>query len=128
MKITNYLLFLAIYGTLTGSFMLFDGAGSLKNYGVNPDQYHIAAIEYLGIANIAAALLIFFIRNEVSQKVIKTILLISAAQMILSSFKGFYDVKILEVPGNTFFWVDAAVRFVVGMVSLGLAFNVSKKD
>lgn len=127
MKTSNFLLFLAIYGGITGALMLFDGKGSLESYGVTPDQYHIATIQYLGISNLALAILIFFIRKEISQKVMKTILMLSAIEMIGSSLKGFYDVEILLIPGNTFFWADAIFRALVGCISLFVAFKISTK-
>lgn len=127
MKTSYYLLFLAIYGGLTGVMMLLNGKSSLETYGVTPDQYHIVIMEYLGISNLAMAAVVYFIRNEVSVKVLRTILIISAIEMIGSSLKGFYDVQISGVESNTFFWVDAIIRALVGCISLFMVFKISPK-
>ncbi len=127
MKTSNYILFLAIYGGITGAMMLLDGKGSLETYGVSADPYHVVIMEYLGISNLAMAALIFFVRNEVSLKVLRIILIISAIEMIGSSLKGFYDVQISGVPGNTFFWVDAIIRFLVGLISIFITLRISKE-
>ena len=127
MKTSNYILFLAIYGGITGAMMLLDGKGSLETYGVSADPYHVVIMEYLGISNLAMAALIFFVRNEVSLKVLRIILIISAIEMLGSSLKGFYDVQISGVPGNTFFWVDAIIRFLVGLISIFITLRISKE-
>jgi hypothetical protein len=127
MKTSNYLLFLAIYGGITGAMMLLDGKGSLETYGVSADQYHVVIMEYLGISNLTLAALMFFVRNEVSVKVLRIILIISAIEMIGSSLKGFYDVQISGVAGNTFFWADAIIRALVGCVSIFMYFKISNK-
>ena len=127
MKTSNYILFLAIYGGITGAMMLLDGKGSLETYGVSADPYHVVIMEYLGISNLAMAALIFFVRNEVSLKVLRIILIISAIEMLCSSLKGFYDVQISGVPGNTFFWVDAIIRFLVGLISIFITLRISKE-
>ena len=127
MKTSNYILFLAIYGGITGAMMLLDGKGSLETYGVSADPYHVVIMEYLGISNLAMAALIFFVRNEVSLKVLRIILIISAIEMLRSSLKGFYDVQISGVPGNTFFWVDAIIRFLVGLISIFITLRISKE-
>ncbi|MBK9510134.1 MAG: hypothetical protein IPP61_02780 [Cytophagaceae bacterium] len=127
MKTSNYIFFLAIYGGITGAMMLLDGKGSLETYGVSADPYHVVIMEYLGISNLAMAALIFFVRNEVSLKVLRIILIISAIEMIGSSLKGFYDVQISGVPGNTFFWVDAIIRFLVGLISIFITLRISKE-
>jgi hypothetical protein len=127
MKTSNYLLFLAIYGGITGLMMLFNGKGSLESYGVTPiDEYHLAIMGYLCIANLTTAAIAFFLRNE-NSTVIKTILLLSGIEMIVSSLKGFYDVQIAGVPGNTFFWADAIFRLIVGVITLIVYARVSKK-
>lgn len=128
MKPSNYLLFLAIYGGLTGALMLLDGKGSLEIYGVSADQYHVVIMEYLGISNLALAAIMYFIRNEVTTEVFRTILIISAIEMIGSSLKGFYDVQISGVQGNTFFWADAIIRALVGCVSIFMYFRISNKN
>ena len=128
MKTSNYVLFLAIYGGLTGAFMLLDGKGSLETYGVSADQYHVAVMEYLGISNLTLAVLMYFIRNEVSTKVLRTILIISAIEMIGSSLKGFIDIQVRGLQANTFFSIDAIIRAVVGCISLFMAFKISKKN
>lgn len=127
MKTSNFLLFLAIYGILTGCMMLFNGRGSLENYGVNPiDQYHIATIQYLGISNITMGILSFLLRNEQSPKVAQTILLTSAITTIGSFLKGFHDVFLLQIPSNNFFWVDMTFRLLVGFVCVFLYYKNSK--
>lgn len=127
MKTSNTLLFLAIYGIITGAMMLFNGSGSLESYGVKPiDQYHIATIQYLGISNISMGILSFLLRNEQSIKVSQTILLTTAITTIGSFLKGYYDVFLLQVPSNTFFWVDMTFRLLVGLVCVYLYYKNSK--
>ena len=127
MKTSNYLIFLAIYGGITGAMMLLDGKGSLETYGVSPiDGYHLAIMGYLGIANLTTSSTAFFLRNE-NENVIKIVLILAALEMIVSSLKGFYDVKILGLTANTFFWADAIIRLIVGLITLMVYFHISKK-
>ncbi|WP_435357826.1 hypothetical protein [Emticicia sp. SJ17W-69] len=118
MKTSNFLLFLAIYGILTGCMMLFNAGGSLINYGVQPiDHYHISIIQYVGISNITMGFLSFLLRNEQS-KVSQAILLTTSITTVGSFLKGCYDVYIVNLPSNTFFWIDMSFRLLVGLVCL----------
>jgi hypothetical protein len=128
MKTSNYLLFLAIYGGITGILMLFNSSETLKMYGVVPaDQFHVAIFQYLGISNFCLALLTFLFRNDTQFKNIKNLLLVSAIVHISSTLKGCYDIFIQDVPGNNFFWTDAIFRLVVGLMTLLVYFKISKK-
>ncbi|MCP9769211.1 hypothetical protein EGI22_14935 [Lacihabitans sp. LS3-19] len=128
MKTSNYLLFLAIYGGITGILMLFNATGTLKMYGVVPaDQFHVAIFQYLGISNFCLALLTFLFRNETQVKNIKNLLLVTIIVHISSTLKGCYDIFLQDIPGNNFFWTDAIFRLVVGLVTLVVYFNISKK-
>jgi hypothetical protein len=128
MKTSNYLLFLAIYGGITGILMLFNSSETLKMYGVVPaDQFHVAIFQYLGISNFCLALLIFLLRNDTQIKNIKNLLLVSALVNIASTLKGCYDIFIQDVPGNDFFWADAIFRLLVGLVTLFMYFKISNK-
>jgi hypothetical protein len=123
MKTSYFLTFLAIYGLITGGMMLFDGAGALKNYGVQPiDQYHIATIQYLGITNIGLALLTLLLRNS-GDTVIRSIFMVTAFDTIFSFLKGCYDVFLLSVPSNNFFWIDMSFRLLVGLVCVYFLFR-----
>lgn len=128
MKTSNYLLFLAIYGGITGILMLFTSANTLKMYGVPADQYHIAIIQYLGISNFCLALITYLFRNDTQIKNIQNILLVSALVHIASTLKGCYDFFFLNIPvNNSFFWTDAIFRLVVGLVTVYIYFKISKK-
>ena len=128
MKTSNFLTFLAIYGFITGGMMLFSPAGSLQNYGVQPiDQYHIATLQYLGIANIGLALVSFLFRNSSDPFVTRNVLIVTAFVAILSFPKACYDIFLLHVPSNTFFWVDMSFRLSVGIVSLYFALKKEEK-
>ena len=117
MKIANFLLFLAIYGFITGGMMLFNANGSLINYAVQPiDQYHIVILQYLGLANIGMALLTFQLKNEDSPKVIQSVLISTIFLTVTSFLKACYDIFLKDVPSNTFFWVDMTFRLLVGLV------------
>jgi heme/copper-type cytochrome/quinol oxidase subunit 4 len=129
MKTSNYLLFLAIYGGLTGIMMLFNAPESLKMYGVVPaDQYHVAILQYLGISNFCLALLTFLFRNDSQTKNIQNVLLVSATVNIVSTFKGCYDFYIQKIPVSSFFWGDAIFRLCVGLVTLLIFLKISKKS
>ena len=124
MKTSNFLTFLAIYGFITGGMMLFNAAGSLQNYGVQPiDQYHLVILQYLGIANISSALIAFLFRNSGDPFTIRNILLVTALNTFASFLKACYDVFLLDIPSNNFFWVDASFRLLVGFVCLYFAFK-----
>ncbi|WP_435355528.1 hypothetical protein [Emticicia sp. SJ17W-69] len=126
MKTSNFLLFLAIYGILTGCMMLFNSGSSLINYGVKPiDHYHISIIQYVGISNITMGLLSFLLRNEHS-KVTQAILLTTSITTVGSFLKGCYDVYIVNLPSNTFFWIDMSFRFLVGLISLYFVFKTKE--
>lgn len=128
MKTSNYLLFLAIYGGITGILMLFNSSETLKMYGVMPaDQFHVAIFQYLGISNFCLALITFLFRNDTQVKNIKNLLLVSFIVHIASTLKGCYDIFLQDIPGNNFFWADAIFRLVVGLVTLLVYFKISNK-
>jgi hypothetical protein len=124
MKTSNFLTFLAIYGFITGGMMLFNANGSLQNYGVQPiDQYQIVILQYLGISNIGLALITFLSRNSSESTVSHNILIVTALISISSFLKACYDIFLVHVPSNTFFWVDISFRILVGFVCLYFAFR-----
>lgn len=124
MKTSNFLTFLSIYGFIVGGMMLFNAAGSLQKYDVKPiDQYHIVIMQYLGIVNIGLTLIFFLFRNSNDPLVIRNILLPAALLNIASFLKACYDIFLLNVPSNTFFWVDMSFRLLVGFVCLYFAFR-----
>ena len=124
MKTSNFLTFLAIYGFIAGGMMLFNANGSLQNYGVQPiDQYHLAILQYLGIINIGVALITFLSRNSSESIVAHNILIVTAFTCIISFLKACYDIFLLNVPSNTFFWVDMSFRLLVGFACLYFAFR-----
>ena len=128
MKTSNYLLFIAIYGGITGILMLFASADTLKMYGVNTDQYHIAIIQYLGISNFYLALLTYLFRNETQTKNVQNLLLVSALVHISSTLIVCYDFFILSIPiNNSFFWPDAIFRLGVSLLTLFMYFQISSK-
>ncbi len=127
MKTSNYLLFIAIYGGITGILMLFTSADTLKMYGVPTDQYHIAIIQYLGISNFCLALLTYLFRNDTQTKNVQNLLLVSALVHISSTLKGCYDIYIQDLPANSFFWTDAIFRLGVGLLTLFMYFQISAK-
>lgn len=129
MKISNFLLFLAIYGFITGGMMLFNANGSLVNYAVQPiDQYHIVILQYLGLANIGIAFLSYQLRNETSAKVIQAVLGSTALLTIGSFLKACYDIFLMHVPSNTFFWVDMTFRLLVGLATVYFLVNTKKQS
>ena len=128
MKTSNFLTFLAVYGFITGAMMLFNAAGSLQNYGVQPiDQYHLIILQYLGISNISLALVIFLFRNSSDPFAFRNIVMATAFTTISSFLKACYDIFLLHVPSNTFFWVDMSFRLLVGIVALYFAFRREEK-
>ena len=129
MKTSNFLLFLAIYGFITGGMMLFNAAGSLENFGVLLiDQTHIVILQYLGLTDIALSLVVFLQRNEQSTSVIKSLLITYLFITIGSFLKALYDVYLVNVPSNTFFWIDMSFRLLVGLVCVYFFLNVNKKE
>lgn len=128
MKISNFLLFVAIYAIIVGVMQLFNANGSLVNYGQQPiDQYHIVILQYIGIANIAAGLMYYRLRNEQSVNVISTLLIYGIITCVGSFFKACYDIFLKDVPSNTFFWIDMSFRLLVGLVTLLVYFKISNK-
>jgi hypothetical protein len=128
MKTSNFLTFLTIYGFIAGGMMLFNATGSLQNYGVQPiDQYHIVILQYLGIANIGMALVTFLSRNSSESTIAHTILIATAFTTISSFLKACYDIFLLNVPSNTFFWIDMSFRLLVGFACVYFAFRTDKK-
>ncbi len=124
MKTSNFLTFLSIYGFIVGGMMLFNAVGSLQNYGVQPiDQYHLVILQYLGITNIGSALIAFLFRNSSDPYAFRNIVMVTAFTCIASFLKACYDIFLLHVPSNTFFWVDMSFRLLVGFVCLYFAFK-----
>lgn len=129
MKISNFLLFVAIYAIIVGVMQLFNANGSLVNYGQQPiDQYHIVILQYIGIANIAAGLMYYRLRNEQSVNVISTLLIYGIITCVGSFFKACYDIFLKDVPSNTFFWIDMSFRLLVGFVCAFYLLSANKKN
>ena len=128
MKTSNFLIFLAIYGFVAGGMMLFNANGSLQNYGVQPiDQYHLVILQYLGIITIGVALITFLSRNSSEPIVAHNILIVTAFTCISSFLKACYDIFLLNVPSNTFFWIDMSFRLLVGFACIYFAFRTNEK-
>lgn len=128
MKTSNFLIFLAIYGFVAGGMMLFNANGSLQNYGVQPiDQYHLVILQYLGIITIGLALITFLSRNLSEPIVAHNILRVTAFTCISSFLKACYDIFLLNVPSNTFFWIDMSFRLLVGFACIYFAFRDQKE-
>lgn len=129
MKTSNFFLFLAIYGFLIGCMFLFNASGSLVNFGVQPiDQYHIVILQFLGLTDIALALIVFLLRNESSATVIRSLLITFLFTTIGSFLKACNDVFIQNVPSNTLFWVDMSFRLLVGLACVYFLLKVSKTN
>ena len=126
MKTSYFLIFLAIYSFLAGGVMLFNATGALQNYGIQPvDSYHIAIIEFLGLTNIGLGLNAFLFRNANADSARN--IFISTAFLTIGSFlKGCYDVMLLGVPANNFFWIDMSFRLLVGLVCVYFVFRSTK--
>ena len=128
MKTSNFITFLAIYGFIVGGMMLFNAAGSLQNYGVQPiDQYHIVILQYLGVVNLGLSLIFYLSRNSNDPLAIRNILLPAALLNIVSFLKACYDIFLMNIPSNTFFWVDMSFRLLVGFACLYFAFKTNEK-
>ena len=128
MKTSNFITFLAIYGFIVGGMMLFNAAGSLQNYGVQPiDQYHIVILQYLGGVNLGLSFIFYLSRNSNDPLAIRNILLPAALLNIVSFLKACYDIFLMNVPSNTFFWVDMSFRLLVGFACLYFAFKTNEK-
>ena len=124
MKTSNFLTFLAIYGFITVGMMLFNANGSLQNYGVQPiDQFHIVILQYLGVVNLGLSLIFFLSRNSSDPLTFRNILLPAALLNIASFLKACYDIFLLNVPSNSFFWYDMSFRLLVGFACLYFAFK-----
>jgi hypothetical protein len=129
MKTSYFLIFLAIYGFITGGMLLFNPSGSLENFGItNSDKYHIVIIQYLGIADIGLSIILLLFRNSSDNHSIRNILIGSAFILIANVLKGLYDVFfVLQIPANTYFWVDYSFTLLVGFACIYFAFKKNEK-
>jgi hypothetical protein len=129
MKTSYFLIFLAIYGFITGGMLLFNPSGSLENLGItNSDKYHFLILQYLGIADIGLSIILLLFRNSNDSQSLRNLLIGSAFILIGNALKGFYDVlAVLQIPANTYFWVDYSFTLLVGFACLYFAFRTDKK-
>lgn len=125
MKTSYFLIFLAIYGFITGGMLLFNPSGSLENFGLTAsDKYHIVIIQYLGVVDIGLSIILLLFRNSNDSQSIRNILIGSAFILISNVLKGLYDVfLVLRIPANTFFWVDYSFTLLVGFACIYFAFR-----
>ncbi|MDZ7898435.1 MAG: hypothetical protein U5N85_10485 [Arcicella sp.] len=72
-------------------------------------------------------LIFFLFRNSNDPLAIRNILLPAALLNIASFLKACYDIFLLNVPSNTFFWVDMSFRLLVGFACLYFAFRKEGK-
>jgi hypothetical protein len=128
MKVSYFLIFLALYGFVTGGMLLFDASGSLQNFGITTsDKYSIAIIQYLGIVDIGLSIILLLSRNSSDQLSIRNILIGAAFILIGNVLKGLYDVYVVHIPANTYFWVDYSFTLLVGFACLYFAFRAKGK-
>jgi hypothetical protein len=128
MKTSYFLIFLAIYGFITGSMLLFNPSGSLENFGMtSSDKYHIVIIQYLGVFDIGLSIILLLFRNSSDRLSIRNILIGLAFILIGNVLKGLYDVYLVHIPANTYFWVDYAFTLLVGFACLYFAFKKNEK-
>ncbi len=122
MKTSYFLIFLALYGFITGGMLLFNPSGSLENFGIiASDKYHILIIQYLGIADIGLSIILLLSRNSSDNHSIRNILIGLAFILISNVLKGFYDVLIGQIPANTYFWADYSFTLLVGFACIYFA-------
>jgi hypothetical protein len=123
MKTSYFLIFLAIYGFITGGMLLFSPSGSLENFGItSSDKYHIVILQYLGIADIGLSIILLLSRNSIDKLSIRNLLIGMAFILIGNVLKGLYDVYLVHIPANTYFWVDYSFTLLVGFACIYFAF------
>ena len=128
MKTSYFLIFLALYGLITGGMLLFNPSGSLENFGLtSSDKYHIVIIQYLGVVDIGLSIILFLFRNSNDKLSIRNILIGSAFILISNVLKGVYDVFVVHIPANNFFWVDYFFTLLVGFACIYFAFRDQKE-
>ncbi len=128
MKTSYFLIALAIYGFVTGGMLLFTPSGSLANFGITaPDKHHILILQYLGIADIGMSIILLLSRNSTDSQSIRNILLGMAFILIGNVLKGLYDVYVVHIPANTYFWVDYSFTLLVGFACVYFAFKKNEK-
>jgi hypothetical protein len=128
MKTSYFLIFLALYGFITGGMLLFNPSGSLENFGLTTsDRYHISIIQYLGIVDIGLSIILLLFRNSSDSLSIRNILIGSAFILISNVLKGLYDVFLVHIPANTYFWVDYSFTLLVGFACVYFALKTSEK-
>jgi hypothetical protein len=124
MKTSYFLIFLALYGFITGGMLLFNPAGSLENFGMTTsDRYHIVIIQYLGVVDIGLSIILMLFRNSSDNYSIRNILIGSAFILISNVLKGLYDVYVVHIPANTYFWVDYSFTLLVGFACIYFAYK-----
>jgi hypothetical protein len=128
MKTSYFLIFLAIYGFITGGMLLFNPSGSLGNFGItSSDKYHIVIIQYLGVVDIGLSIILLLFRNSNDNHSIRNLLIGSAFILIGNVLKGLYDVFFIHIPANTYFWVDYSFTLLVGFACIYFAFKKEGK-
>lgn len=129
MKTSYFLIFLAIYGFISGGMLLFNPSGSLENLGItNSDKYHFLILQYLGIADIGLSIILLLFRNSNDSQSIRNLLIGSAFILISNVLIGLYDVfLVLQIPANTYFWVNYSFTLLVGFACIYFAFKKDEK-
>ncbi len=124
MKTSTALLIFSIYGIIVGAVLLFHAAGSLHDYGTpNVDAYHVAILQYLGIADIGLGMMGVIIRNSPDANAIKGYWYVGAFVTLGAVLKGAYDIAALGLTASDFFYADMTVRSFVGLACLYFAFK-----
>ena len=128
MKTSTALLIFSIYGIIVGTMLLFHAAGSLHDYGTpNVDAYHVAILQYLGIADIGLGMMGVIIRNSPDANAIKGYWYVGSFVTLGAVLKGAYDIAALGMTASDFFYVDMAIRGVVGLACLYFGFKPIRK-
>jgi len=114
-----FLLLTGIYGLLLAAAMLFMPTATLITYGVaKPDLDHMAAIQYIGMANGMLGFMSLALRNSPNSYALRIYLLAQVINIIGGVLLGFYQVYGLHVPASDFFFVDSLVRLAIGLAFL----------
>jgi len=91
------------------------------------DKYHIVIIQYLGIVDIGLSIILLLFRHSSDNLSIRNILIGSAFILISNVLKGLYDVFLVHIPANTYFWVDYSFTLLVGFACIYFAFKQNEK-
>jgi hypothetical protein len=118
MKTNTFIYIIAAYSLLLGITAVFTSNMSLDYFGGHPGEpMEQSLINYLGMYQIALAILAFYTAKSNDTSMRKAFLLVTGLLLVSSIIEQGYNTLVRNMPQHPTFWVDNSLWLVLGIAS-----------